>query len=225
MASAAVKKLPRKPVFTTVADLLHSLGDIPAHRVRLHPAPGTATEIDVLRAEAHEDCLCELIDGTLVEKPMGFLESRLAIILGRLLLDFVERDDVGVIAGESGMVRLEFGRVRIPDLCFVSWHRLPHGELPADAILGIAPDLAIEILSEGNTAKEMEQKLIDYFAAGVRLVWYIDPQARTVRVYTSLRRSRLLHESDTLDGGKVLPGFSIPLKSLFAFAHRRKRRK
>lgn len=224
VASAALRPAPF-PAFATVADLLHYLGDIPAERVRLRPTPGTATENDVLHVEAHEDCLCELIAGTLVEKPTGFLESRLAIILGAMLFQFVDQHDLGVIAGESGMVRLEFGRIRIPDLCFVSWDRLPSGELPTDAILRIAPDLAVEILSESNTRKEMEQKLLEYFEAGVRLVWYIDPVARTVQVYTSPRRSRILREADTLDGGKVLPGFSVGLKGLFAAAHRRKRRK
>ena len=62
----------------TLADLRQRLGGIPLERIWFHPAPGTATEKDVIAAEARENRLCELVDGTLVEKAMGFEESRLA---------------------------------------------------------------------------------------------------------------------------------------------------
>jgi hypothetical protein len=61
----------------------------------------------------------------------------------------------------------------------------------------------------------------EYFAGGTRLVWEVDPEERTVRVYTTARRSTLLRESDTLDGGAVLPGFRLPIRRLFARAGRR----
>ncbi|HEV3167670.1 MAG TPA: hypothetical protein VGZ22_26940 [Isosphaeraceae bacterium] len=73
------------PTFETVADLIEHLGGIPARRVWLRPAPGTATEADVIAIEERENRLCELVDGVLVEKDMGFLESFLALELGRLL--------------------------------------------------------------------------------------------------------------------------------------------
>jgi Uma2 family endonuclease len=77
------------------------------------------------------------------------------------------------------------------------------------------PDLAVEVLSEGNTAKEMSDKLADYFDAGVRLVWYIDPRDRTVQVFTRPDSPQVLHEHDTLTGGEVLPGFTLSLKEFF----------
>ncbi len=83
----------------------------------------------------------------------------------------------------------------------------------------------MEILSESNTAGEMETKLRDYFRSGTRLVWYVDPEPRTVRVYTSPRKSVLLTEQDTLDGGKVLPGFRLPIKKWFQRASRKPRSK
>ena len=80
----------------------------------------------------------------------------------------------------------------------------------------LVPDLAIEVLSEDNTPKEMSRKLDDDFDAGVRLVWFVDPRKRAVEVFTSKKSSKVLHEGDTLSGGKILPGFAVPLKELFA---------
>jgi Uma2 family endonuclease len=82
------------------------------------------------------------------------------------------------------------------------------------------PDLAVEVLSKSNTEKEMKRKLREYFEAGTRLVWLVDPKARTVRVYTSPRKFKLLTEDQTLDGGEVLPGFELSLRKLFARAGR-----
>jgi len=78
--------------------------------------------------------------------------------------------------------------------------------------------LVVEVLSPGNTKKEMELKRSEYEAIGVELPWYVDPEARTVTVYPKgkLRGSKVLTEVDTLDGGKVLPGFALPVADLFA---------
>ena len=89
------------------------------------------------------------------------------------------------------------------------------GRLPADRVFRVAPNLAVEILSAGNTPEEMNQKLEDYFAAGVQLVWYIDPHRRGATVYTAVDQSLELEIDDCLDGGSVLPGFSLPLRTLF----------
>jgi Uma2 family endonuclease len=203
----------------TVADLLEALGDIPPERVRMQPPPGTATEADVIAIHAREKRLCELVDGTLVEKPMGYDESRLAVELITTLVVFLRQHDLGTVAGEAGMMRLVTGLVRIPDVSFVRWEHLPeeYGPVPP-----LAPDLAIEVLSESNTPKEMERKLREYFEAGTQLVWYFDPRARTVTVYTSPDQFIVLDESQTLDGGDVLPGLVIPLRELFDRASRRR---
>ena len=83
------------PKDATVADVLQQLGDIPPHRVRVHPALGKATERDLLAVLDHTNRPCELVDGTLVEKPRGYLESYLASELIRLLGNFVEEHDLG----------------------------------------------------------------------------------------------------------------------------------
>src|SRR5215210_2636674 len=208
------------PPRRTVADLLEQLGDIPPRRVLADPAPGTATEQDVIDIEAREKRLCELVDGVLVEKPMGYYESRVAAELIILLGIYLRQHDLGVVAGEAGLLRLMPGLVRIPDVSFVSWGRMPDPQGPRPAIPTLAPDLAVEVLSESNTEAEMERKLREYFAAGTRLVWYIDREDRTARVYTAADQSTLLDESQTLDGGDVLPGFLLPLRELFERAER-----
>ena len=78
------------------------------------------------------------------------------------------------------------------------------------------PDLAVEVLSSGNTLGEMARKRDEYFGAGVRLVWEIDPRVRTVRIYTAIDQFRDLTATDTLTGDPVLPGFTVSLAQLFA---------
>jgi Uma2 family endonuclease len=107
-------------------------------------------------------------------------------------------------------------QVRIPDVAFTSWDRLPGRRRPGSPVPLLAPDLAVEVLSRSNTPGEMALKRQDYFTAGVRLVWEIDPEARTVVVYTSPTHAVTLGLADTLDGGLVLPGFTLPVQELFA---------
>src|SRR5438045_2623538 len=151
------------PKTRTMADLLEHLGGIPPFRVRLHPTPGTATEQDVINILAHEDRRCELIDGVAVEKPMGLHESVLALALGYFIHSYLDDHDLGLVAGEQGMLRLLPRQVRIPDISFFSWDHFPNRELPADPIPSLYPDLAVEVLSESNTEKEMQRKLREYF--------------------------------------------------------------
>jgi Uma2 family endonuclease len=200
----------------TLADFMEQFGNIPPERILFDPLPGTATEEDVLEVERQTGLAPELIDGVLVEKAVGYLESRLATQLIIALGEFVNVRRLGIVLGEGGTLRILPAQVRVPDVCFISREQFPGGELPDVPIPGIAPDLAVEVLSRSNTKGEMQRKLHDYFTAGVRLVWYIDPQDKTCRIYTSTDDCTTLDESDTLDGGDVLPGFKLALTKLFA---------
>ncbi len=200
----------------TLADLLERLGGLPLDRIRFRPYPGTATEQDVLEAEERDNRLCELVDGVLVEKAMGYREAILAVALARLLADFVVPRNLGHVTGADGMLRLFPGLVRIPDVAFASWDAFPDGRLPADPIPDLAPDLAVEVLSRSNTAREMQRKLREYFEAGVKLVWLVNPEPRTVAVYTSPDECAVFSEGQSLDAGAVLPGFVVPLRELFS---------
>lgn len=209
----------------TVADLVELFGPMPAWRIRSQPAPGTATEQDVIDIETREKRLCELVEGVLVEKTVGYDESCLAVELARLIGNFVKKHRLGRVSGAGGMMRLFPGLVRIPDIAFASWSKFPSPEYLGEPIPDLVPDLAVEVLSEGNTPKEMSRKLDDYFDAGVRLVWFVDPRKRTVDVFTAKDACITLGEQQTLTGGEVLPGFKLPLKKLFAGAPRPRSRK
>lgn len=205
------------PTIQTVADLLNRLGGVPAERVRYYPLPGTATEQDVIDIDAHGDRLFELVDGVLVEKPVGYEESLLAGWILSAFNAFVIPRKLGWVSGADGMMRVLPGQVRLPDVGFVSRERAPGGRRPKGAVAALSPDLAVEVLSAGNTVAEMDRKRREYFEGGTRLVWIVDPVARTVAVYTSPEApATVLGERGTLDGGDVLPGFTLDLHALFA---------
>lgn len=211
-----------QPELKTLADLHARLGGIPLERIRLHPAPGTATEADI---ELIGKSLCELIDGVLVEKAMGITESILGASLCRLIGNYAEAHDLGVVAGADGFIRLGPGLVRAPDVTFVPWSELPDGEVPEDeAFWSVAPGLIVEVLSPGNTPKEIDRKLTEFFKAGCKLAWVIDPRAKTAKVHTSAKKFKELDETGTLDGGKVLPGFALAMDDLFAATKRNKKK-
>lgn len=94
--------------------------------------------------------------------------------------------------------------------------RLPDRKVPKTPIPSLAPDLVVEILSESNTAAEMERKRGEYFASGVRLIWEVDPETRTVAVYGPDRSVEILGASQRLDGRDVLPDFTLDLGEFFA---------
>jgi len=200
----------------TAADLVERFGPIPLCRIRLDPPPGTATEQDVIEIHDREDRLYELVDGILVEKTVGTYEAYLALLLGQFLGIHVRQNKLGIVLGADGMMRLAPELVRIPDVSFISWDRLPGRKIPRTAVAHLAPDLAVEVISKGNTRQEMDRKLADYFTAGVRQVWYIYPVSREVRIYTAPDRSTVLPQDQTLDGGEVLPGFRLVLAEFFA---------
>lgn len=205
------------PKFETMEDLLTNLGGVSPDRVRLDPAPGTATARDVLRLYEKHKRLFELVDGTLVEKATGAKESFIAATLIQLLTNFSDAHGrLGMTLGEAGTLKLLKGLIRIPEVSFTPWSRLPGGKVPNHPIPDLAPDLAVEVLSKANTQQEMERKLKEYFLSGVKLVWFVDPVARVVRVFTSPDDVTELNINDNLEGGDVLKGFAVPVARLFA---------
>jgi Uma2 family endonuclease len=209
----------------TFAELHARLGGVPLERIRTQPPPGTATEADVLEArDGATKRLLELIDGVLVEKPVGTPEALLGGRLFRLIADFADEHELGVTLPGDGPLRLSDESVRYPDVSFIPWDALPEGEIPDEQIWSVAPALAVEVLSPSNTDAEMARKLKELFTAGCQLVWLIDPQSETAKVYTSAKRSKQLDAAGTLDGGRVLPGFKLALADLFATTKPRKKK-
>jgi Uma2 family endonuclease len=220
-----IRKCSPFPKDATAADLLKQLGDISPSRVRVNPPVGMATERDLLNVLEHENRLCELVDGTLVEKAMGVLESYLAVEIIRVLANFVAEQDLGIVTAPDGALRLMPGLVRMPDVAFISWKQLPNRKCPNEPIASLIPELAVEILSESNTLGEMKRKLGEYFSTGTQLVWIVDPIQRTVEVHTTPDQFTRLEERESLDGGPLLPGFRLPLERLFARVEKSPRRR
>jgi Uma2 family endonuclease len=173
------------PTIETLADLLRRLGDIPPERVRFRPAPGTATEDDLIEIERRRDSLCELVDGTIVDRAAGFKESLVTGEIGFNIVSYLRRNDRGICIGGNCPIRFAPGLVRCPSVAFLSWDKFPDGMIPDDSITDIVPDLVAEVLRDGNTTAETSRKVGEYFDAGVRLVWVIDPKTRTAQVYSA----------------------------------------
>lgn len=183
-------------VTTTLADRISDLGGVPADRVPLRPPPGEATIDDLIQLKNQEGKTSELVDGTLVEKAKGVRESLLAAVLIQWLRNYLDHSSLRIVLGPDAMVLLFDDTSRAPDVAFYAWSKLPDGKIPDQAVPFIVPDLAIEILSVGNTRAEMARKRREYFHAGVKLVWMIDPRRRTVAVYHAAERVTVVGEED-----------------------------
>ena len=210
----------RLPIEWSIADLQAHLGGIPLDRIRMYPPPGMATLADAIYVDQHEDLACELIDGVLVEKTMGWFQSMLANMISFELMKYLEEHDLGRVLTTDATLQILPNQMRMPDVCFISWKRFPDAKLPTESMPPLVPDLAVEVLSPSNTPAEMQRKLDDYFAAGVELVWYIDPQTRSARSFTAPNKVEGIAADGVLDGKTVLPGFTLPLQPLFEKAER-----
>lgn len=210
-----------KTRFPTIADVQERLGHIPESRILSFPAPGTATVQDLLDGSITGDRLYELVDGILVEKAMGWQQGFVGMWIGHLIQTYLNTNNVGLVAGSDGMIRFKLDLVRMPDVSFIRWDSVDDTDVienPAGAFLEVPPDLAVEVISPSNTRREMAIKLAEYAKAGVKLVWYVDPERKEVDAYPlgDAERKQTLAAADTLDGGTVLPGFAVPVARIFA---------
>jgi hypothetical protein len=121
----------------TVADLFDRFGPILLSRIRFDPAPGTATEDDVVEIHEREKRLFELVDGVLIEKTYDLQGSYLAA----LIADLIASSPDGLVLGPDGMARLAPGLIRIPDVSFIAWERFPGRVVPREPMVGFAPTL------------------------------------------------------------------------------------
>ncbi|MEX2175084.1 MAG: Uma2 family endonuclease [Pirellulaceae bacterium] len=202
-------------VLATPLDLAHRFGDIPLWRIGFDPPPGQATEAECIAINERSDRLCELVDGTLVEKVMGSYES---LIAGNIVTEFniyLKQHRIGIALPSDGMLKLRFKLIRVPDASFISKENLRAGSFPRHGVAAVAPTIAVEVISEGNTRREMEEKLDEYFQYGAAEVWYVYPNSKSVVRYTARSQSQTLTENETLTT-PVLPGFSCPIAPLFA---------
>jgi Uma2 family endonuclease len=159
----------------------------------------------------------ELVDGQLVERQMSQLSNWVAGRLHRFVDIFVDEQQLGWTWG-SGQGYVCFPdsprELRFPDVSYVRKNRLPEGPT-SEGYIYVPPDFAVEVVSPNDTAYEVERKTIEYLDAGVPLVWVIDPEARTVRIYRGDGSSGWLREDGELSGEDVLPGFRCRLTTIF----------
>ena len=165
----------------------------------------------------------ELVRGRLVvREPAGYRHGAIAIRVALRIGDFLERDQTergathplgDLLAAETGFT-LQRGpdTVRAPDVAFVAWARRPASTI---CFAALAPDLAVDVLSPGDRPGEVLAKVADWLTAGTTLVWIIDPERRLARVYRADGSESILHEHMALDGESTLPGFVLPLDTLF----------
>lgn len=162
----------------------------------------------------------ELVDGHLVERTVNAFSSWLGGELFGFVRDFCRTHKTGLVwPADNGLQCFadQPNKVRRPDVSFVRKERLA-GEWRTAGFLRIVPDLVAEVVSPHDLAYEVDAKVIEYLAAGVRLVWVVNPEARTVRVHRADGSAAWLGIHDSLDGEDVLPGFRLPLSELFADA-------
>lgn len=210
----------RKIKFATIADVQERLGHIPESRILSFPAPGTATVHDLLDSSITNGRACELVDGILVEKAMGLRSEYIAFWIGYLIAAFLEQNNLGAVFGSKGPIRLKLNLVRLPDVFFIRWDSVEDTdeiENPVGAFLETPPDLVVEVLSPGNTRNEMDAKLKEYARAGVEIVWYVYPERNEVDLYPKGKKKGKITFgiADTLDGGEILPGFTLPVSKIF----------
>ena len=204
----------------TAADvpaLLESLGGVPAGRVLLDPAPGTATPEDAERAGRATGRIYEVVDGTLVEKAMSEWSSYLGVELAAVLRNFVKARKLGAVLGADGFFRFS-GDLRGPDCSFTPRERR-RGGLLRQGYSDVPPALVVEVWSPTNRRGEMDRKRRTYFDGGVTAVWEVDEDPAggpgLVRVYENAESFITLRPGDDLTGEPVLPGFRTSVAELF----------
>jgi Uma2 family endonuclease len=171
----------------------------------------------VKAAEIDDDTLYEVIDGVRVEVPwMGAYQGNVAsILVAHLVIYALQNRSGGAVDEVLFMLGPAFAQRR-PDVAFVSYERWPKEmAVPDTNSWEVVPDVTAEVVSPSNKTEEDLQKVLEYFRAGVRLVWVIHAKARQIYVYDSPTQIRVLATADVLDGGTVLPGFQLSVATLF----------
>jgi Uma2 family endonuclease len=163
----------------------------------------------------------EIVDGKRVElAPMSIYAVRIANRIVAALNRHCEAGDHGEAIVE-GLFRLPLprdgNRNRCPDAAFVSFQRWSKDRpMPVDGnSWDVVPDLAVEVVSPHDLAEELAEKIVDYFEAGVRLVWVVYPSIQTILIYRARHKIESVSSADELDGGAVLPNIRAPVASLF----------
>lgn len=158
----------------------------------------------------------ELINGELVEMSLpGGMHGSISVEIASLLRNFIKAKGKGIVMVETGYrLAANPDTVRSPDISFLAAHKIPAGGIPEGYIDG-PPDLAVEVVSPNDTAAKIQEKVQDYLAHGVQLVWVIYPQQRQVVAHYPNGTAKTLQAADTLSGETVLAEFSCQVGDIF----------
>lgn len=164
------------------------------------------------------DSRYELDEGTLIEMaPVGDTHGFMALWLGSRILAYVTEHKLGRPTTETGYIlwrdpKSGRGTVRSPDVGFVVQSRV---QPFTGRFIPVAPDLAVEIVSPGDSARQIRRKVEQYHHAGTRLVWIIYPDDRLIDVHEAGQKPDTKRMGDALDGGDIIPGFLLSVRELF----------
>jgi len=164
----------------------------------------------------NQDKDIELINGEIEEMASNPRTSKQAMNLGRHILNYLDTNDIGHLTGEAGGYTMDDGNTFAPDVAFIFYER--QRELPETGFNPVPPDLAAEFISPSDIKdpkRRIFKKLETYQALRVPLVWYFYPERQEVEIYRPDQPTQTLGIDDVLDGGDVLPGFSLPIKQIF----------
>ena len=181
--------------------------------VKAYPPQMTPEQFESLRDSRG----LELIDGIVTEKNMGAENAAIQSRVGHYLSAVVLTANIGVVLDSETMYQCFPSRpkqIRKPDVSFVLQARLPDGRVPR-GLCKFRPDLAVEVVSPNDTYEVVEEKLADYFDAGIPLIWVVTPKTRTVLVYQADGTARRLRDTDDLTADPVISGVRVRIADLF----------
>jgi Uma2 family endonuclease len=156
----------------------------------------------------------ELVDGNVVVSPAGAYHGEIVTKIVHIIATFLDENPLGKVYGDNVGLVFPNGNLRSPDVFVVKNEKLPGGKSPV-TFGEFVPDLAVEVLSPGDSPSHMAQKIGEFLECGVPLVWLVDPQAQTVTVYLSLSQTQQLSSQDTITAEPVLPGFVCLVSRFF----------
>lgn len=179
----------------------------------IQEAMTTAEFWDYCQLPENQARFFELIEGEIIEVlPSNPRSSEIAVEIAFLLITYLRQNPFGRVTGEQGGYNLTPTTTVAPDVAFISKER--QTEFPATGFNPIAPDLAVEVMSPSDAYPDVLRKVSLYLQHGTRLVWVVNEAESAVIVHTPLG-FKVYQLTDTLDGGDVLPGFSLPVKNIF----------
>ncbi len=165
-------------------------------------------------------CL-ELVDGVMRENPlMGVFSAHVLMNTLRTLGRFVGEHDMGItLPGLGCVLKRDPDTVRLVGISYFDWDRVPEGE-PSDFFWEEAPTLAVEVVTPNDLAEDFQQRIYDYLEAETQDVWVLWPMRQSMTIYRTNANTREFDPDSTLDGGSLLPGFSVRVGDLFEVPHR-----